>query len=298
MDTFRFTFAAMACTNELQLIGTSYEAIKLHADALMSEVKRIEGKYSRYDPQSALSIINSSAGKHEGTLVDEETAALLDYASAMYLQSEGLFDITSGILRKAWNFREARLPSSSQIEALLPLIGWEKVSWKRPHLVLPQSGMELDFGGVGKEYAVDRATTLAINRGISGGLVNLGGDVRVFGKRPDGAPWSIGIVHPRRMGESIAQRPLKSGALATSGDYERFFEINGRRYSHILDPFTGWPPEHTFHSVSITHDSCLIAGSISTIAMLKGEEGGLAYVKKMRAPYMVVSQGGEIVSGN
>jgi thiamine biosynthesis lipoprotein len=144
--------------------------------------------------------------------------------------------------------------------------------------------MEIDFGGIGKEYAADRAATVCAEHGIRHGLVNLGGDVRAVGPQPDGAPWRVGIRHPRREHAAIATVLLESGAVATSGDYERYFEVEGQRYCHILDPRSGRPVAH-WQSVSVVAPLCVVAGSCATIAMLMGadaesflREQGLRYV--------------------
>ncbi len=261
----------MACANALEFFwprGT--EAARIAAE-IIAEVKRIEAKYSRYREDSVIARINRAAGG-KPVRVDEETAALLDYAGACHRQSEGLFDVTSGVLRRAWDFRRAIVPAPERIEAVLPLVGWERVHWSRPEIRLPSPGMELDFGGLGKEYAADRAAAVAAEKGVAHGFVNLGGDVRIFGPHSDGSPWIVGIVHPRKPGAVVARVALSAGALATSGDYERFFEVDGRRYCHILNPRTGYPAIG-LQSASVMAPLCLVAGSLSTVAMLKGEAG-------------------------
>lgn len=228
--------------------------------------------------------------------MDEETAALLDYASRCYEQSGGLFDITSGVLRRAWNFSNPHLPSPQQLEELLPLIGWDSVRWTKGRVLLPRHGMEIDFGGFGKEYAADRLRALALELGVPQHLINLGGDVAVSGGQPSGLAWQIGITHPRHSGVPMAVLPLRSGGVATSGDYERYFDLDGVRYCHILNPRTGWPVRG-FQSVSVVAESCLVAGSLSTIAMLKGEREGLAFLRATGVPYLVVQSNGEQRTG-
>jgi thiamine biosynthesis lipoprotein len=138
---------------------------------------------------------------------------------------------------------------------------------------LPREGMQVDLGGIGKEYAADRAATLLQQHGVAHALVNLGGDVRAIGGQSSGAAWRIGIVHPRRPETAIASVEIVDGAVATSGDYERFFVHEGRRYCHLLDATTGWPV-HAWQSISVTAPVCVFAGSCATIAMLLGEDAG------------------------
>jgi FAD:protein FMN transferase len=220
-------------------------------------VLRIERVYSRYRDDSVTTCINRAAGRQAVTL-DEETAALIDYGTVCYEKSGGLFDLTSGVLRRCWNFREARVPTQAQIDAVLPLIGWQKVSWQRPRLMLPAAGMEIDFGGVGKEYAADRAAAALQNAGVPCALVNLAGDIRVLGVHPEGTPWRVGIQHPRKAEEALAYVEVSDSAIATSGDYERFFDLEGRRYCHILNPKTGYPVT-SLHSVTVVAPLCIVA---------------------------------------
>ncbi|QHS10807.1 FAD:protein FMN transferase [Sinimarinibacterium sp. NLF-5-8] len=247
-------------------------ALRARAIAIAeAEVQRIEHKYSRYRADSVLSHINAQAGRGRAVTVDAETTALLNYAATAYTQSGGLFDITSGVLRRAWDFKTARVPTQAQIDALLPLVGWSKLRWQSPHLHLPLAGMELDFGGFGKEYAVDRVAGLLLAAGVRHALVDFAGDLRVLGARADQTAWPIGIQHPRQSG-AIATLPMTHGALATSGDYERGFVHEGQRYSHLLNPQTGWPVQGLM-SVSVRADQCLVAGTATTCALLMGARG-------------------------
>jgi thiamine biosynthesis lipoprotein len=236
-----FQFSAMACDCEVRIAALSRRKAEPLAKLAIAEVQRIESKFSRYRAASVVSRINAAAGSGRAIVVDAETAHLLDFAATLHAMSDGLFDATSGTLRKAWDFRAARLPEPGQVEALLPLVGWQQVRWKDRRIELPLAGMELDFGGFGKEYAADRAATLLQQHDVRHGMVNLGGDIRLVGPRPDDGAWSLGIAHPRDQTRMLATLALSSGALATSGDYERYFERDGVRYCHVLNPRTGWP---------------------------------------------------------
>ncbi|MBT7306982.1 MAG: FAD:protein FMN transferase [Gammaproteobacteria bacterium] len=246
------------------------------------EVARIVKKYSRYRPDSLLSAINYNAGVQH-TIIDAETHALLEYADSCYQQSEGRFDITSGVLRQVWKFdKKQQLPTQQQVDVLLPLIGWSQISRSSNTIDLPQKGMEIDLGGIGKEYAADRVASLLQQAGITSAMVNMGGDIRILGPHPDGSPWSIGIPShtQKQTGKPrvAATVPIYRGAIATSGDYERCMVVKGKTYSHILDPKSGWPVKDPFHSVSVIADYCLSAGSVATIAMLMGKKQGGAWL--------------------
>ncbi|MBY0402126.1 FAD:protein FMN transferase [Myxococcota bacterium] len=267
------------------------EAGSVLAEAV-AEIERLEARYSRYRETSLLSQINRVAATGGSLEVDPETASLLDYAATCHAQSGGLFDITSGILRRAWRFAEGRLPESGAIEALLPHVGFEKLLWRSPRLAFSVPGLELDFGGIVKEYAADRVAGLLQAKGLPHALVNLGGDVRVAGPRIDGGPWRIGIRHPRRAGELLGSVALREGALSTSGDYERCIEIDGVRYGHILDPRTGWPVR-AMAAASVVAPLCVLAGSASTIAMLRGE-AGTAWLEGLGLPCLWVDVEGRM----
>jgi thiamine biosynthesis lipoprotein len=235
-----FPFSAMACACTVHLYGDDPTEVEAIAEAAMNEVARIERRYSRYRSDNVLAEINDVAQRAGSIEVDDETAKLLDYAFACYKRSGGLFDITSGLLRRIWDFKSGRLPDRSAINDLLSRIGLAKVSWERPRLAFSVTGMELDFGGIGKEYAADQAAAVCTALGIRSGLVDLGGDIAVIGPHPNLAPWTIGIRHPRDHESSIISVPANYGALASSGDYERYMMVDGQRYCHILNPITGW----------------------------------------------------------
>ena len=274
---------------ELRLYSSNKKSAQQVADAAILEVHRLEKKYSRYREDSVTSEINNSAGNKNGIEVDSETVLLLNYAQVGYEQSDGLFDISSGILRKAWDFRSQKLPLQKDIDVLLPLIGWNKLHWQAPHLCLPLKGMELDFGGYVKEYAADVVGNFCRSSGITGGLVNLGGDICIIGPHPNGDAWKVGIRHPRSPNVPMSFVLLEKGGLASSGDYERFMMVEGVRYAHILNPKTGWPV-NSLASTSVYAEQCVVAGTSSTIAMLKGEKAGLAWLEQLGLPYISMNQ--------
>lgn len=292
MRLHRYPFKVMGSLCELQLYAPAPAQAEAVVALAQRELRRLETIYSRFRDDSLTTRINRSAGSAQGVEVDAETAGLLDYAQLAWQQSDGLFDITSGVLRQAWDFKLNRLPMQAQIDALLPRIGWQHLRWERPRLWLP-AGMELDFGGYVKEYAADSAARVCRDAGIRHGLVELGGDIALIGAHPDGAPWQVGIRNPRAPEKAIARIPLDHGAIASSGDYERFMEVDGRRYCHILNPKTGWPVEG-LSSVSVVAEQCLIAGTASTIAMLKGAEAGVRWLDELGLPYLALDAQGRM----
>jgi thiamine biosynthesis lipoprotein len=257
------------------------------AQASIADVRRLDAKYSRYRADSVTTVINRVATTGGAIDVDVETATLLDYAETCFEQSDGLFDVTSGVLRQAWHSERKTLPEPDMLKALLARVGWSKVRWNRPRLAFGVAGMELDFGGVVKEYAADRAAVICAEAGFRHGLVDLGGDIKIIGPHPDGGPWIVGIQHPRHPDAVMATLDLFCGAVATSGDYERFIEIDGRRYSHILSPRTGRPVQG-LAGVSVVAEECVVAGSATTIAMLMEGRGG-AWLEEVGLPHVFMN---------
>ncbi len=237
-----------------------------------AEISRLENKFSRYIKNNVLDHVNQAAQKGTYVDVDDEFISLLNYADTCYQQSNGLFDITAGALRQVWDFSQNNLPSDADIRDVLQHIGWQhvKIDNNRVHFLTPN--MELDFGGIVKEYAADSAANICASHDIQHGLINLGGDIKAIGPHPNGKPWQINIRDARNPDQHKGVIELYNEGLATSGDYERFIEIDGQRYSHILSPKTGWPVKG-LTSVTVKAPQCVIAGSACTIAMLMEHDG-------------------------
>ncbi|RLT94548.1 MAG: FAD:protein FMN transferase [Ketobacter sp.] len=279
------------CTLHLYLDATA------NADAVIQtvecEVLRLEQKFSRYRNDSLAADIMQAAARGGSIEVDAESAGLLDYAATLWQQSDGLFDITSGLLRRVWDFKSGRVPSAQAVSDILPHIGWDKLDWNNPVLGFPHAGMEVDFGGYVKEYAADSAAAVARQQGVEHGLIELGGDIRVIGPHPDGRPWQVGVRHPRLEGAVLAQVALEQGAVASSGDYERAMVVDGKRYGHILNPKTGWPVRGLM-AVTVLAEHCLLAGTACTVAMLKGEEGP-PWLDQLGLTWMAMDEHGAVL---
>lgn len=282
-DNWHGTFRAMASPCEVLIEADGRDEAERILEQVAAEAWRVEHKFSRYRDDNITHRINTSNGK---TIeVDDETARLLDFSDQLYQMSDGMFDVTSGILRKAWRFDQSdNIPDQHQINELLPIIGWSKVSWKKPELKLLPN-MEIDLGGIGKEYAVDRCVLLVREISEASVLINLGGDIAVTGERKDGTQWTIGRI-TSDPGAPVGVIKLKLGALATSGDEHRYLEKNGKRYCHVLNPKTGWPVEDPPHTVSVAAPTCIEAGMLSTLALLHGKDAE-AFLKAQEVPYWI-----------
>ena len=266
-NTWLGRFRAMGSPCEL-VCETPRRSLALAlAERVAAEAWRIEDKFSRYLDTNIVHRINSAGG--QAVEVDDEMAQLLDFAHTLYELSDGRFDITSGVLREAWHFDGSdRVPSQARIDAALERVGWQRVSWRKPLLQMP-AAMEIDLGGIGKEYAADRCAELIRKVNSVPCLVNFGGDLVATRAPTQRRNWKVAI-EGERPNEPERVLDLKEGALATSGDARRFLLKDGIRYGHILDPVTGWPVTDAPRSVTVAAGSCTQAGMISTLAMLQG----------------------------
>jgi len=287
MQRVEHSFKAMGGPCRLRLETGDAVCAEVAIAAAVAEVERLERKYSRYIDDSLTSQINRAAGAGTPVSIDTETAGLLNYAHTLWCESDGLFDLTSGVLRRAWNFKSRRCPDQSEIDALLPLVGWQLVQWNQDSVYLPKAGMELDFGGCVKEYAADSAAMQLRRHGVVAALVDLAGDMVAVGAPAGTSGWPVGIRHPIEKDSAMARILLPEGGLASSGDYERCLEIDGIRYGHILHPRTGWPSRGLV-AVSVLAGQCLVAGSSATIAMLKPAGEALDWLEKLGLPWLAI----------
>lgn len=236
-------------------------------NAVANEAWRIEDKFSRYKKDNIIFQINHSNG--DVVAIDEETSRLLDFANELFEISEGLFDVTSGVLRQIWKFDGGdNVPEKKHVKKILKNIGWQKVSRENGSVILPE-GMEIDLGGIGKEYAVDRCVQVARQKTEQSVLVNFGGDLAMTTARKNQAFWAVGRLITGS-DEACGIFQLYNGAIATSGDANRYLLKDGVRYSHILNPVTGWSVVDAPHTVSVAAPTCIEAGMMSTLAMLQG----------------------------
>lgn len=272
-------FTAMASPCEILFDTEDAALARTLGERGEAEARRIERKFSRYRTDSVTHRINTAEGRE--LIVDEETARLIDFGAQLHTLSEGRFDLSSGVLRQVWHFDGGtRWPEPSAVAALMSRVGWQRVHWQAPRLRMPP-GMALDFGGIGKEYAVDRVVQqLAEAAPELPVLVNFGGDLACHRPRRDGSPWRVGIL------ESDTQIKLGRGAVATSGDAYRYLVHQGRRYGHLLDARTGYPVAEAPRAVTVAAATCSQAGALASLALLFGAEAE-AFLATQGADYHV-----------
>jgi len=270
-DCWRGCFKAMASPCEVLMEVDDEKLAWKILSVVANEAARIEAKFSRYRDDNIIAEINTAKGKVIN--VDDETARLIDFADQLYCMSDGLFDITSGVLRQVWRFDGSdRVPDGNAVGNILHRVGWQKAIWKNSQLRL-EKDMEIDLGGIGKEYAVDCCVQKISDLTDCSVLVNFGGDLATSCERRDHNYWSVGRLITGK-DHAMALFQLYKGAIATSGDANRYLLKNGVRYSHVLNPKTGWPIVDAAHTVSVAANTCTEAGMFSTLAMLQGSQAG------------------------
>lgn len=280
----KLTFRAMGTECRVHGHGAALAVIQDFFREVLTWVAGFEARYSRFIPDSLVGRINAAAGEHWVEL-DAETDRLLTFCNELVFFTRGAFDPTALPLIKLWNWKAQpfEIPSTEAIHAACELVGWRKVQRRPGGIFLPQRGMALDLGGIGKEYAVDCVLNLALDYGIPNVLVDFGQDVRVRGAAPDKPHWRIGLEDAHHPGQCWASVAVQDHAVASSGDYLRRCEISGQRYGHILDPRTGHPVANGCRAVTVIAPSCTIAGVLSTTAFILGPQEGLRLIESHSA---------------
>jgi FAD:protein FMN transferase len=268
---------------ELQISASSSAKAELVRDDVFAEMERLEELFSRSISGSEVSAINNSAGKGPIS-VDQEVFYVTMQALHYSEISNGAFDPTVAPLIDLWGFlgQEYRLPAPEEIEGVLPLVDYRLVEFNdnNSELYLPKEEMALELGGIAKGYIIDRALAVIRNAGIESAFVNVGGDIGMIGVKPDGNLWRIGIRNPRNDSNVIAVLPAFDGAVVTSGDYERVFEVDGKSYHHILDPNDGMPAG-VLSSVTIAAETAIAADALSTAVFVMGPVEGMELIENL-----------------
>lgn len=281
----KYTRLLMGTVVEITLYGNDEQLLKPASDAGFEEIKRLEALMSHYQDDSDVSRINKNAGK-EPVKVSQETIDVIETAKKASEMSSGAFDITMGVLGKVWHFTkddkgEPVPPEKEDVEPILPFIDYKQVIIDKDTstVKLGRNGMRINLGGIAKGYIVSKAVEKIKAKGIKKGIIHAGGDMFVFNESQD-KPFKIGIRHPREQGKIIGTIEILSGAVATSGDYERFFIKDGIRYHHIMNPKTGFPASKV-QAVTIVFKDGTLADGLSTAVFVMGLEDGMKLIEKL-----------------
>jgi thiamine biosynthesis lipoprotein len=263
----------------------------------ISEVKRIEDMLTEFSQTSQTALLNKAAGI-EPVRVDAEVYSLLKRCHELSRITQGAFDITAGILKKLYNFKHEHfiIPGQEKVKAALERVGYMKVKFLDGNRIfLSEPGMHIGFGAIGKGYAADRVKQLMMARGVKGGVINASGDLAAWGSRLDAKPWTIGIADPENPGRALMRIPLVNAAVATSGDYERFFELNGKRYSHTIDPTSG-KPVCGVKSVTVVSRSAELSDALATAVFIMGPSTGLHLIEQLPGSHaLLIREGNEVM---
>ena len=273
-------------------MGSRFEITAVHEDGATArraidraygEIDRIEAMISSWRPTSITSEVNRNAGK-EAVAVPPELFNLVRRSIKLSELTGGAFDVTFAGLGELWDFKaeNPRLPDPLAVRDALRRVGYRKVvlESREQTIFLAETGVRIGFGAIGKGYAANRAVFILREHGIDSGVVNAGGDLVAFGRREDGSLWDIGIAHPIHRDRIFARLPLSEQAVVTSGDYESFVEIDGKRYAHIIDPRSGYPVEH-LRSVTIVCPDAELADGLATAVLVLGPQKGLDLVDQL-----------------
>jgi thiamine biosynthesis lipoprotein len=281
-STLKIGRILMGTLVEVTVVGPS-DLLQQAANSALDEIKRIEDLTS-FHKQSQLNEINEKSGLAP-VRVDPELMALIQSSLEISRVSNGAFDPTIGVISRLWNFsgpEGPRLPSPEEINQALHKVDWKKVQIlpERSEIYLPEQGMAMDLGGISKGYALNQAEQIIKSTGIKSALINAGGDITAFGGKGPGVPWKIGIQDPRDTSTIVATVDIESGSVFTSGDYQRYFEKDGIRYHHILDPKTGFPASEV-ESVSVVAPDGVRAEGLSAGIFVLGPQRGGSFLDKM-----------------
>jgi FAD:protein FMN transferase len=277
----RLAFPALGTCCEVQYAAPGGDAQAADFErAAVGWVNAFEAKYSRFRPDSLISRINAEAGR--GWVgIDPEMEMLLELCDTLHFMTQGVLDPTALPFIRLWDYKAEvpRVPAAEEIAAARVRVGWKKVQRQRGKVFLPEPGMALDFGGFGKEYAVDAVARLAAEHGITSALIDFGHDLRALGAPPGRPAWHIGLEDPRKPGTSADSIGVIDRGVASSGDYLRGFTIGGKRYGHIIDPRTGWPVANGCMQATVIAASCLQAGVLATTAFVLGVPKGIEFIQ-------------------
>ncbi len=278
----RLDFRAMGTRCFVQYATTDAAAGAAYEHAVQTWVQNFEARYTRFRDDSIVGRINLAAGNGEWIEIDAEMERMLEMAGMVHFMTRGIVDSTAGPLARLWDYHQPKptLPPPERVDEVLALVGWSKVEREMGRVRLPRAGMSLDFGGWGKELAVDTVTQLAGQHGIANVLVDFGHDIRVAGTPPGRPAWHVGLEDPNQPGAMWGSIGLSNLAVASSGDYQRGFVIDGQRYGHILDPRNGRPVANGLRQVTVVATSCLQAGMLATAAFVEGPDRGLELIQQ------------------
>ena len=277
------TVKLMGSRFDITVVADEQRTADTAIDLAVAEITRIEKLISSWDPASQTSRINQHAGL-EPVVVSAELFDLIKRSLTISKLTDGAFDITSASMDKIWKFDGSmtEMPDPEAVRNSIARVGYEKIVLDESNhsVFLPEEGMKIGFGAIGKGYAADKAKKLLQDHGTPAGIINASGDMNTWGKQPDGQDWKVAITNPMDKDKAFALVPLKQGAVVTSGNYEKYVVFNGIRYTHIIDPKSGYPA-HGIISATVFAPSAELADALATSLFVMGKEAGIARINQM-----------------
>ncbi|MCF0051719.1 FAD:protein FMN transferase [Dyadobacter sp. LJ53] len=265
---------------DITIVARDSAMAEANIDEVIAEITRIENLISDWKPTSQVSEVNACAGIRP-VHVDMEVFELTERAMALSILTNGAFDISFAAMDRIWKFDGSmtEMPTAKAIAKSVEKVGYQNIILDKKHMTifLKRKGMKIGFGALGEGYATDRCRDMMLKKGVKAGIVNGSGDMSAWGKQPDGSDWVIGITDPKRQGALFAVVPLRQGAVVTSGSYEKFVVFNNKRYSHIINPATGYPATG-LTSVTVFGPSAERANGFSTSLMVLGKNAGMKLI--------------------
>ena len=278
---YRLSFTAMATHCQVAYEETSPERATEFANAIVNWIIEFESKYSRFLSSSLIGQINTKAGR-DSVSIDPETETIFRLCDELHFLTEQTLDPSSLPLTRLWNWKAEQpvIPHREDVRQAGKLVGWNQIVRQPGSILLPEQGMGIDLGGMGKEYAVDQITQLAHEMEIASVLVDFGQDIRCLGTPPGRPAWHIGLENPKKLGNCDMGIAIDNVAVASSGNYRRFFRKAGRSYGHIIDSRTGYPVENNVLAATVISHSCVLSGALSTAAVILGPAKGIDLITR------------------
>lgn len=300
-NTYKQQLTLMGSRFDITVIAENEKSSDAYIKIAIDEIKRIERLISSWDSNSQTTLINKNAGI-QPVKVDKELFELIERAVKISKLTDGAFDISYASMDRIWKFDGSMktMPKGDAIKQSVANVGYHNIilDKSRATVYLKKKGMKIGFGAIGKGYAADKAKKLLQEKGVKGGIINASGDMNTWGKQTNGKPWNIGITNPLNKNKIFALFPLDNSAVVTSGNYEKFVVFNGKRYTHIIDPRTGYPSSGIV-SVSVFAPSAEIADALATSIFVMGSDVGLNLINQMKGvECIIVTDTGKILSSD
>jgi thiamine biosynthesis lipoprotein len=282
-EPYKRTLKLMGSRFDITVVANDSIQANKYIDTAVAEISRIEKLISSWDDNSQTSEINRNAGA-KPLKVDKELFNLIERAIGISKLTDGAFDISYASMDRIWQFDGSMtvMPSEKEIKSSVEKIGYQNIvlDKKNSTVFLKLEGMKIGFGAIGKGYAADKAKTLLISKGVPSGIINASGDMNTWGKQPNNEDWKVAITNPMNKNKVFALLPITNGAVVTSGNYEKYVNFNGKRYTHIIDPRTGYPSTGII-SVTVFAPKAELADALATSVFVMGKEAGLDRINQL-----------------